>query len=97
MSTAPNVRLSSTTYEVEEVKIRRPRRAQGRSVSEANSLRGWRRLPRLDWRKPTGLRMRYVHGPDPKVEVEARGRVFRYDWDVAILDVLRDVTNRNGW
>jgi len=94
MSIAPNVRLSSTTYVVEEVKIRRPARAKGIRVSAANSLRGWRGLPRLDWRKPMGLRVTYVHGSNPRVKVEARGREWLYDWDVALLDVLADVANR---
>ena len=56
--------------------------------------RGWRHLARLDWRKTQGVRLRYVHGPDPKVLVEARGCEWLYDWDVALLDVLADVTNR---
>lgn len=97
MSILPNVRLTSTTYELEEVKIRRPRRAQGRSMSEANSIRGWRGLTRLDWRRKQHLTMRYVHGSHPRVEVEARGRIYVYDWDVAVLDILRDITNRNSW
>ena len=101
MSTLPNVRFSSTTYVIEEVKIRRPRRAQGDRVSEANSAprptRGWRSLGRLDWRKPVGVRLTYIHGADPRVRVEARGRTWDYDWDVALLDVLSDVTNRGRW
>lgn len=91
------MRLVSTTYELEDVKIRRPRRGQGRSVSEANSTRGWRGLARLDWRKPITVTMRYQHGAEPYVEVRCRGRSYAYPWDVSILDVLRDVNNRNGW
>lgn len=30
------------------------------------------------------------------VRVEARGREWLYDWDVALLDVLSDVCNRGG-
>ena len=56
--------------------------------------RGWRGLQRLDWRKWTGMRLRYVHSADPRVVVNARGREWSYPWDVALLDVLRDVTNR---
>jgi len=97
MSILPNLRLVSTTLEVEEVKIRRPRRAQGRSVSEANTIRGWRGLARLDWRKRTAVTLQYLHGAHPHVLVVARGREYRYDWDVPILEVLRDVTNRNSW
>lgn len=100
MSTLPNLRLSSTTFETETVKITRPRRAQSDRVSEANSTpgpaRGWRGLARLDWRKRVGVRLSYVHGPDPKVRVEARGREWLYDWDVALLDVLSDVANRGS-
>lgn len=100
MSIIPNIRLSSTTYPVEEVKIRRPRRAQSDRVSEANSLsqprRGWRGLSRLDWRRPVGVRLSYVSGSHPRVKVEARGREWLYDWDVALLDVLSDVANRGS-
>jgi hypothetical protein len=42
------------------------------------------------------MTLRYVHGAEPHVEVVARGRAFSYPWDVAILDVLRDVTNRDS-
>jgi len=100
VSVTPNVRLSSTTFELEEVKIRRPRRGQGNRVSAANTLvsssRGWRRLARLDWRKPVGVRLSYSGGANPMVRVEARGREWLYDWDVALLDVLSDVCNRGG-
>jgi hypothetical protein len=103
MSTYPNRCLSSTTYAVEEVKIRRPARAQreqpARGASRAPSLglatgRGWRGLKRLDWRRWQGLRIRYSHGRDPHVVVNARGREWSYAWDTAILDILRDVANR---
>jgi hypothetical protein len=40
------------------------------------------------------MRLRYQHGADPQVVVNARGREWAYPWDTAILDVLRDVTNR---
>lgn len=101
MSTLPNVRLSSTTYDVEYVKIKRPRRAQrdsANAVSTAPSTpavrRGWFGLPRLDWRRKQGIRLSYVHGADPRVKVEARGREWLYDWDTAVLDILADVCNR---
>lgn len=94
MSILPNIRFTSTTYEVEEVKIRRPRRAQGDSGRAQRGLRGWRGMPRLDWRKPVGVRLSYSGGSHPMVKVEARGREWLYDWDVALLDVLRDVTSR---
>jgi hypothetical protein len=103
MSTLPNRCLSSTTFDVEEVKIRRPARAKGSSAAGtafrgvalgATPLRGWRGLKRLDWRKWTGVRIRYSHGRDPHVIVNARGREWAYAWDTAVLDILRDVTNR---
>jgi hypothetical protein len=102
MSTLPNARLSSTTFEVETVKIKRPVRAKGPSAEGTASGvglrptagRGWRNLKRLDWRRWQGMRLRYVHAPDPKVIVNARGREWTYDWDVALLDVLADVCNR---
>lgn len=102
MSTLPNACLSSTTFEVEEVKIKRPVRDKGTAGGSAKAdrppqsgpARGWRSLSRLDWRKWQGMRLRYVHTPDPKVVVNARGREWSFDWDTAILDVLRDVTNR---
>lgn len=106
MSTLPNRCLSSTTFAVEEVKIRRPagpkaqrerseHRSPGVAVS-ATPLRGWRGLKRLDWRKPVPMRLRYSHGRDPYVVVEARGREWAYPWDMAVLDILRDVANRDG-
>jgi hypothetical protein len=103
MSTLPNRCLSSTTFLVEEVKIRRPARAQVSSAAgtafagvglRPTPLRGWRGLKRLDWRKWTGVRLRYQHGRDPYVIVNARGREWAYTWDTAILDILRDVANR---
>ena len=97
MSILPNVRLTSTTYEVEEVKIRRPVRAKGTALSEAKPRRGWRHLARLDWRKPVGVRLSYRHGAHPTVLVEARGSQWVYDWDVPILEVLEDVANRSGY
>lgn len=103
MSTQPNTHLSSTTYAVEEVIIRRPAgpKGQRRSSPEAGSAplrfaRGWRGLPRKDWRLPQGMTLRYVHGVDPKVEVYARGRTWSFDWDTAVLDILSAVTNRSG-
>jgi len=95
LSILPNMHLSSTTYVVEEVKIRRPRRAQGAAVSGANVARGWRGLTRLDWRKRTHMTLEYVHGAHPRVKVTARGREWLYDWDQAVLDILRDVCNRD--
>lgn len=99
MSILPNMRLVSTTFETETVKITRPRRGQGHRVSEANSTsqprRGWRGLSRLNWSQPIGVRLRYVGGSHPRIEVNARGRVWLYDWDVALLDVLSDVANRD--
>jgi hypothetical protein len=103
MSVYPNGRLSSTTFVVEEVKIRRPVRAKGtgaegdhdRGVGLApRSKAGWRGLKRLDWRRWQGMRLRYSHGADPHVVVSARGREWSFTWDTAILDVLRDVANR---
>lgn len=103
MSTLPNRCLSSTTFPVEEVKIRRPARATGNSAAGTLSAsvpgtgtpsRGWRGLKRLDWRRWQGLRIRYSHGRDPHVVVNARGREWSYAWDTAVLDILRDVTNR---
>lgn len=103
MSTLPNRCLSSTTFEVEEVKIRRPARAQreqpARGGSRAPSdpraaLKGWRGLTRKDWRRWQGMRVRYSHGADPHVIVNARGREWSYAWDTAVLDILRDVCNR---
>jgi len=103
LSTYPNRCLSSTTFVVEEVKIRRPARAQRHSAEGATLRgvalgatppRGWRGLKRLDWRKWTGMRLRYSHGRDPHVIVNARGREYAYAWDTAVLDILRDVANR---
>ena len=103
MSTLPNRCLSSTTYEVEEVKIRRPVRAKGSAAAgvrspgvavSATPSRGWRGLKRLAWRRWQGIRLRYHHAPDPRVIVSARGREWSYAWDTALLDVLRDVTQR---
>lgn len=103
MSTYPNKCLTSTTFVVEEVKIRRPVRAKGAAAEghvsggvalRATVGRGWRGLKRQDWRKWNGMRLRYQHGADPQVVVNARGREWAYPWDTAILDVLRDVTNR---
>jgi hypothetical protein len=94
MSTLPNVRTTSTTFEVETVKIRRPVRAK---ESVRSSGRGWWGLPRRDWRRPVTLQVQYRHGADPKVKVTARGREWVYDWDVALLDVVSDVNNRQGW
>lgn len=58
------------------------------------ALRAWRFATRTDWRKPTTVTLRYLHGPDPKVEVRARGHVDRYAWDTAVLDILADICNR---
>jgi hypothetical protein len=58
-------------------------------------LRAWRFATRLDWRKPTSVTLRYLHAPDPQVEVKARGHSQRYPWDTAILDILADVCNRS--
>jgi hypothetical protein len=102
MSTLPHRCLSSTTFVVEEVKIRRPVRAKGHSAEGTASgvglgprrSRGWRNLSRLDWRKRQGMTLRYVHAPDPKVVVSARGQEWSYPWDTAVLDILADVCNR---
>jgi hypothetical protein len=102
MSTLPNTRLSSTTYDVEIVKIRRPVRAKGtaaegvvKALSPDRRIgRPWRVLKRLDWRQKTAVVLRYKHGDDPRVEVTARGYTTSYPWDTAILDILRDITNR---
>lgn len=103
MSTYPNGRLSSTTFEVETVKIRRPVRAKstapqaplsGVPSGNPTPLRGWHGLKRLDWRKWQGMRVRYSHGQDPHVVVSARGREWAYPWDTAIIDIVRDVANR---
>lgn len=111
MSTLPNISLSSTTFDVEEVKIRRPRRAKSATAAGRPSAlpdaekpgaanwspkptRGWRNLTRLDWRRPQGMTLQYRHGDDPQVVVKARGREWSYPWDTAVLDILRDVTNR---
>jgi len=103
MSTLPNTCLSSTTLPVEHVKIRRPARAR-RDSAEGTTVekvipggragRAWRFAERLDWRKPTTVKLRYVHGRDPGVEVRARGHVQIYPWDSAVLDILADVCNR---
>lgn len=98
-----NVRLSSTTYDVEEVIIRRPAGPRGTAGARRTpspvgrplgTLGGWRGLKRLDWRRWQGLRVRYSHGQCPYVIVNARGREWAYPWDTAVLDILRDVTNR---
>jgi len=101
MSTLPIRCSASTTFAVEEVKIRRPARAKvqgGRTPLGGPSAdgpgRGWRNLTRLDWRRWTGIRLRYSHGADPHVIVRARGREWSYPWDIALLDVLADVCNR---
>jgi hypothetical protein len=110
MSTLPNECLSSTTYDVEVVKIKRPRRAQVPSASEASTaggsieltpgrqrakaLRAWRFAKRLAWRKPVDLKVHVSTGNDPMVIVRARGHVQRYPWDTAILDIISDVCNR---
>lgn len=103
MSTLPNRCLSSTTFTIEEVKIRRPARAQVSSAAGTASgqrqtgngdRRGFRGLKRLDWRRWQGMRLRYSHGSDPHVIVNARGREWSYAWDTAVLDILRDVTGR---
>lgn len=100
MSIIPNLRSSSTTFELETVKIRRPRRAQEHRVSAANSMtalgRGWRGLARLDWRKPVKVTLHYSGGSEPHVVVRARGREWAYAWDTALLDVLADVANRDS-
>lgn len=98
MSNIANRRLSSTTFEVEEVKIRRPVRAKGKQrarAAQASPL-GWRGLSRKDWRAWQGVRLRYSHGANPCVIVNARGREWAYYWDTAVLDILRDVCNRDG-
>lgn len=101
MSVFPITRSTSTTYTTEDVKIRRPAGHRGDRVSEANSSaqprRGWRGLSRLDWRRPVAVRISYVNGPHPRVKVEARGREWLYDWDVAVLDILSDVANRGTY
>ena len=103
MSTYPNGRLSSTTFTTEEVKIRRPARAKGAAggadipglaPAAGKVPRSWRGMKRLDWRKWVGVRIRYSHGQDPHVVVNSRGREWAYPWDTAVLDILRDVTNR---
>lgn len=103
MSTLPNRCLSSTTFYWEDVKIRRPVRATGETAGASRqaspvdprpTLKGWRGLKRLDWRRWQGMRLRYSHGRDPHVIVSARGREWSYAWDTAVLDILRDVANR---
>jgi hypothetical protein len=96
VSTVPHICSTSTTFDVVTVTIRAPRRAQVAQPPQATSpaFRGWRGLKRLDWRKPHGLTMRYRHGQDPYVVVNARGREWAFVWDTAILDVLRDICGR---
>lgn len=110
MSTLPNRCLSSTTFDVETVTIRRPRRGEvtgggpgsagptaaggNAGRARAKALRAWRFATRLDWRKPIAVHLSYELRPDPVVVVRARGHVQRYPWDTAILDILSDIANR---
>lgn len=67
----------------------RPPEAMSHSVPKGHR---WRRLPRVDWRKPQHLTITYRGGPEGWVEIHARGDFGRYPGDVAIIDILADIT-----
>jgi hypothetical protein len=69
--------------------MRRP--AGGQSGSAAKPLR-WFGRPRVDWRQPTTLRIKYRGGAEGWVEVHARGSVGRFPGHATILDVIAEVT-----
>lgn len=52
----------------------------------------WRRLPRIDWRKPQHVTISYRGGAEAWVEVHARGDLGRYPGHTAIIDILADIT-----
>lgn len=81
--------FGSTRWEFRRVKIARPPEAM--TVSAPKGHR-WRRLPRVDWRKPQHITISYRGGPEGWVEVHARGDLGRYPGSTAVLDVLADIT-----
>jgi hypothetical protein len=71
------------------VKIERPPGPKG-SVSEANSFR--LKLAKRAMRRPLPATIRFRGGPQCWVEIQARGRVFRFTGDTALYDALRWMT-----
>lgn len=81
--------FGSTRWEFRRVKIARPPEAM--AAQRPSGLR-WRKLPRVNWRKPTHLTITYRGGAEAWVEVHARGDIGRYPGSTAIIDVLADIT-----
>lgn len=81
--------FGSTRWETRRVKIARPPEAM--TAQRPTGLR-WRRLPRIDWRKPQHLTISYRGGAEAWVEVHARGDLGRYPGHTAIIDILADIT-----
>lgn len=81
--------FGSTTWEWKRIKVRRP---AGGQDDGAEHRKGFHGLPTKDWRKPTTLTIKYRGGPECWVEVHARGRIWRRPGNVAIIDMLRDIT-----
>jgi hypothetical protein len=81
--------FGSTRWEWRRVKINRAPQASSNSAPKA--LR-WRKLPRLDWRKPITCTIKYRGGAEAWVEIHARGDIGRYPGSAAIVDILGDMT-----
>lgn len=81
--------FGSTTWKWKQVRMARPPEAMSTAPRTGHR---WRRLPRIDWRKPLHLTITYRGGAEAWVEIHARGDLGRYTGDTAIIDVLLDIT-----
>lgn len=81
--------FGSTRFVTKHVRMARP--PEARSYSGPKGLR-WRKLPRLDWRKPVHLTITYRGGAEAWVEIHARGDIGRYTGNAQIIDILMDIT-----
>lgn len=84
----------STTWTWKQVIVRPPR--QGQKGSAAKRHRWWG-LPKRNMRKPLGITLSYRGGPEGWVEVHARGRQAVFHGSVAILDLLREISQDDWW
>lgn len=79
----------SATWVCEPDKIRPPARATGAAARSATFRL---KLIRRDARKPLTATLRYRGGPEGWVQVEARGRTYRFPGHVCVYDALMRIT-----